>query len=95
MTFDYCIEPVDKLKMKIQRTVRTAETNQLVCVMNISDSCGLLQKRSQLGTAYLVESYLGSNIVASKRENHIWALCGTLVLSFRLFSCWLVPVFLT
>ena len=57
MQEDYYIEPMDKLKVFMTRTVCTADSEPIICLINPTDSLKTLKKGAIIGIAYGVISY--------------------------------------
>ena len=55
---DYYIEPVNDLKVLMPRTVSTAESDPMVCLVNVSDSYRTLKKGMIIGKAHEVSAFL-------------------------------------
>lgn len=80
---DYCIEPVDQLKVLMPRTVCAAESEPTVCLINITDSFKTLKKGAVIGSAHEVNGFqeedlqsdvscsdIGRNISLVNQEDH-------------------------
>ena len=57
MQEDYFIEPVDKLKVLMPRTVCLASTEPTVCLVNPSDSFRTLKKGAVIGSAFEADAF--------------------------------------
>ena len=57
MQKDYYIEPMDKLKVFMPRTVCTADSEPIICLIPPTDSLKTLKKGAIIGSAYGVISY--------------------------------------
>ena len=77
------MESVDQLKVWMPRTVYSAETEPIICLVNPTDSLKTLKKGAVIGSAYEVIafqeeemrsdvscSYIGSNISLVNQEVH-------------------------
>ena len=78
MQEDYFIEPVDKLKVLMPRTVCLASTEPTVCLVNPSDSFRTLKKGAVIGDAFQEEdmesdvscSNIKPNVSSVNQNNH-------------------------
>ena len=70
MQEDYYIEPMDKLKVFMPRTVCTAESEPIICLINPTDSLKTLKKGAIIGSAYGVISYPEEDIRSEVSSNN-------------------------
>ena len=75
MKEDYVIEPVDELKLLMPRTVCTAESEPVVCLVNPSDSWKTLKKGTVIGSATkdvtFPEEDIGSDVSFSNTRPNV------------------------
>ena len=75
MKEDYVIEPVDELKLLMPRTVCTADSEPVVCLVNPSDSWKTLKKGTVIGSATkdvtFPEEDIGSDVSSSNTRPNV------------------------